>query len=152
MPYGCGRCASYAGDVTVPDPALLAKLRAAISSGPPLRLAVLFGSRATGRATTRSDADVGIVPMDRQLVLGEELALASALSAACGLEVDVVRLDEDAPLLGREVAHSGLLLFEAEPGTFTAWRATAMSRFIEFEEIIAPHRERFLRRLAGGRA
>lgn len=138
--------------MSAPDPALLAKLRSAVASGPPLRLAVLFGSRATGRATAHSDVDVGIVPMDRQLALGEELALASALSAATGLEVDVVRLDEDAPLLGREVARSGSVLFEAEPGTFNAWRATAMSRFIDFEEMIAPHRERFLQRLAGRRA
>jgi predicted nucleotidyltransferase len=36
------------------------RLRAALAGGPPLRLAVLFGSRATGRARAGSDFDVGI--------------------------------------------------------------------------------------------
>jgi hypothetical protein len=37
----------------------------------------------------------------------------------------------------------------SEPGTFAAFRAEAMSRWIDFEETIAPHRAHFLRRLAG---
>lgn len=78
----------------------------------------------------------------------EELELASALSAAAEREVDLVRLDIADPLIGREVAQTGMCLLESEPGTFAAFRATAMSRWIDFEETIAPHRSKFLRRLA----
>lgn len=126
---------------------LIAKVRAAVASGPPARLVVLFGSRATGKAVAGSDIDIGIVPANAQMSIGEELAFASALSAVTGTEVDLVRLDHAAPLLGREVALSGVCLLEEHPGVFAAWRATAMSEWIDFDEMIAPHRERFLQRL-----
>jgi hypothetical protein len=134
------------------DPALHERLRVPLRDGPPLRLAVLFGSRAKGGAKTGSDVDIGIVPGDPALALREELALAAALSAAAGEEVDLVRLDRDDLLLGREIAQTGACLFEAAPGVFSAYRATAMSRWIDFEETLAPHRANFLRRLARPRA
>ena len=130
---------------------LLESLRATLKAGPSLRLAILFGSRATGRAREGSDFDVGIVPVDPGLPLGQELALAAALSAAVASEVDVVRLDGDCPLLAAEAAREGVCLLEAAPGVFAAFRADAMSRWIDFEDTIAPHRARFLRRLAGAR-
>ena len=89
--------------------------------------------------------------MDPGLPLGQELALAAALSAAVASEVDVVRLDGDCPLLAAEAAREGVCLLEAAPGVFAAFRADAMSRWIDFEDTIAPHRARFLRRLAGAR-
>ena len=131
------------------DPSLVAKLRSALSSGPPLRLAVLFGSQATGRARAGSDFDIAILPVDLELSLREELALAAALSDVTATEVDLVRLDKDDPLLHREIALHGDCLFEREPGAFSAYRADAISRWIEFDAILAPHRARFLRRLAG---
>lgn len=131
------------------DPTLVARLRAALAAGPRLRLAVLFGSRATGRAHEGSDCDVGILPAEPNLTLHDELSLASTLSGAVGLEVDLVRLDRADPVLGREVALTGVCLFEAEPGELAAWRARAISRWLDYEETIAPHRERFLRRLTG---
>lgn len=109
---------------------------------------MLFGSRATGRSHEGSDFDIGIVPVDPALSLHDELVLASELSAAVSAEVDVVRLDGDEPLLGAEVARAGVCLYEAAPGVFSAYRATAISQWIDFEETIAPHRARFLRRLA----
>jgi len=129
------------------DPSLLGHVRALLRGGPPLQLAALFGSRAKGNARTDSDLDIGIIPTDAALPLREELALAAALSAAAGAEVDLVRLDRDDPLLGREVAQTGVCLFEAAPGVFSAYRATAMSRWIDFDETLAPHRANFLRRL-----
>lgn len=117
-----------------------------------MRLAVLFGSRAVGKARSDSDFDVGIIPIDPELALSDELALAAGLSGVMGTEVDVVRLDRDDVFLGREVARVGVCLFEVEPGVFSAYRATAMSHWIDFDETIAPHRELFLRRIAGGRA
>jgi predicted nucleotidyltransferase len=131
-----------------PSPELLERLRAALTAGPPLRLAVLFGSHAAGRPRGDSDVDVGIVPLDEALPLETELWLASALSAAAEAEVDLVRLDIDAPLLGREVAQTGVPLFEAAAGAFSAYRARAMSCWFDFDETIAPHRAAFLRRLA----
>jgi predicted nucleotidyltransferase len=133
------------------DADLHARLRAALLEGPRLRLAVLFGSRATGRARPESDYDVGILPVDAALTLHEELTLAAKLSAAVDAEVDLARLDADNPLLGGEIARTSICLFEAEPGVFAAYRAAAMSTWIDFEDTMAPHREVFLRKLREGR-
>lgn len=135
--------------MSVPD-GVRDRLREVLVKGPPLKLAVLFGSQATGQARADSDFDVGIIPVDPDLALHDELEMASALSAAVGAEVDLVRLDVDDTLLGAEVAREGTCLLEAQPGLFAAWRADAMSRWIDWEETIAPHRARMLRRVAGG--
>jgi len=113
-----------------------------------VRLAVLFGSRAKGTARADSDADVGVLPIDETWTLSGELELARRLSEAVGVEVDLVRLDRDDPVLGLEIARHGQLLFEVTPGTFSAWRAQAASVGLEFEEVIAPHRRTYLERLA----
>jgi uncharacterized protein len=128
---------------------VLDRLRAALAASPLVRLAVLFGSRASGREREASDFDIGILPVEASISLKDELGLAAALSGLAGREVDLVRLDGDDPLLGREVATHGICLFEAEAGGFAAYRAAAASRWIEFDETIAPHRDAFLRRLAG---
>jgi predicted nucleotidyltransferase len=133
------------------DPALLERLRAPLRCGPPLRLAALFGSRATGTEKPDSDFDIGIVPADPTLTLHEELALAAALSGAVDAEVDLVRLDGEDLLLGREVAQTGVCLLEDSPGVFAAYRATAMSRWMDWDETLAPHQANFLRRLARAR-
>ena len=126
------------------------RLRAAFAKGPPLRLVVLFGSQARGRAVEGSDFDIGIMPIDPMLSLHEELALGSSLSEITGTEVDIVRLDSAPPLLCAEIARDGVCLFEAEKGVFAAFRADAISQWIDFDAAIAPHRARFLRRLSGG--
>jgi predicted nucleotidyltransferase len=125
-----------------------ARLVAVLASGPPLRLAVLFGSRAVGTARDESDFDIGIWPEDPDLSLHDELMIASELSGAVGREVDVVRLDADAPLLGGEIARTAVCLWESRPGAFAAYRAEAVARHLDFEETIAPHRAAFLARLS----
>jgi predicted nucleotidyltransferase len=82
-------------------------LRRAFAEGPPLRLAVLFGSAARGRTRPDSDVDVGILPNDPDLPLHAELDLQARLERACGRSVDLVRLDRVSSLLKWEVARSG---------------------------------------------
>ncbi len=84
----------------VPE-ALRERIRAVLAAGPQLRLAVLFGSQASGTGREGSDVDIGIVPVDSNLTLRDELLLASSLSAITGTEVDVVRLDGAAGGRGR---------------------------------------------------
>ncbi|MBI2390994.1 MAG: nucleotidyltransferase domain-containing protein [Deltaproteobacteria bacterium] len=76
---------------------------------------MLFGSRVRGAVRDDRDVDVGIVPLDPRLSLADELALQERLSRACGLEVDLVRLDGDDLLVGREVARHGNALSSGWP-------------------------------------
>ncbi|MBI2893781.1 MAG: nucleotidyltransferase domain-containing protein [Deltaproteobacteria bacterium] len=131
------------------DERILARLRDACASSP-VRFAIVFGSRAAGRPRPDSDLDIGLWPASPDMPLRDELELASALSAAAGMEVDLVRLDRDDPLLGREVARDGICLYERTKGACASYRARAMSWWADFDETIAPHRERMLRRLAEG--
>jgi predicted nucleotidyltransferase len=136
--------------MTGPGNADIERLRAHFASCPSIRLAVLFGSRASGTPRPSSDYDIGMLPRDPELSLADELRLGSALSGLVAHEVDLVRLDRDNPLLGREIAMNGICLYEAELGAFTAYRAAAVSRWLDFDETIRPHRNAFLRRLANG--
>lgn len=135
--------------MTPPEDAKFARLRSAIEASSLVRLAILFGSRASGTASDASDFDIGILPAEPALGLQAELGLAARLSSVVGRDVDLVRLDGDDPLLGHEVARNGRCLFEAAPGLFAAYRAAAMACWLDFDEVSAPHRQRFLRRLAG---
>jgi len=72
---------------------------AVLRSGPPLRLAMLFGSTAKGTQRIDSDIDIGIVPEDPELSLAEELTLQTDLARVSGRQVDLVRLDRASTLL-----------------------------------------------------
>lgn len=126
----------------------LERLRAAIAAGPSMRFAVLMGSFARDAAGPDSDVDVGIVPSDPSLPLAAELELQNRLSEAVGREVDLVRLDGDDLLLGREAALHGVLLFEETKGVYARHRARATSDWLDFEVSLGPARERWLERLA----
>lgn len=127
----------------------LEKARRALQAGPPLSLAVLFGSRATGRARPDSDVDIAIVPADASLALGLELALAARLSSALAREVDLVRLDRASTLLRWQIARDGILLL-AEPGwEWVRFRARAASEYADIADSLERAAKLFRRRIAG---
>jgi predicted nucleotidyltransferase len=59
---------------------LIQNLTKLLTAGPPLRLALLFGSVARGSDHAGSDLDVAILPVDRELALTDELTLQTCLS------------------------------------------------------------------------
>lgn len=127
---------------------LHATLRQALSSGPALRLVILFGSRARDTARPDSDLDIAILPHDPDLALSAEHALASELERVTGLPVDLVRIDRAPAALRWRIARDGIVLL-SEP-------AHEASRFlartgIEHDELRALEHEamcRFRARLA----
>ncbi len=119
----------------------------ALRSGPPLRLAVLFGSGARGTTRADSDVDIGILPIDAGLPLHEEIKLQHRLEAACGRPVDVVRLDRASTVLLGEVARDAKLLFEAHDGDFVGFRVRALHEWLEFAPAYRHAAERFRQRL-----
>lgn len=119
----------------------------ALRNGPPLRLAVLFGSWARGTSGANSDVDVGIVPIDPALTLREEVGLQHRLETVCSRPVDVVRLDCASSVLLGEVARDGKLLFEAHDGDFAGFRVRALGEWLEFAPAYRQVAERFRQRL-----
>lgn len=102
----------------------LERLRAAASPIDALELVVLFGSRATGRFTPRSDIDLAVAS---SLPPGPaRSALEVELARAVGVGADIVFLDEAPPQLRFEIAKSGRVVLERAPGLWVRERARAM--------------------------
>lgn len=89
-----------------------------------VRLLVLFGSTARGKAGPRSDVDLGVLLDPYSPAL--RFKVDAVLGRAAGREVDTVLLDDAPPLLRFEIAKEGVLLFEREEGLWTHFKAKAM--------------------------
>src|ERR1051325_7044656 len=88
-----------------------------------LRLAVLFGSTARGRATRESDIDIGV---SMQSGLNIPASTQVALERVAGRPVSVTSLDDAPPLLRFEISRDGVVLIEREPDAWVRFRAKAM--------------------------
>lgn len=89
----------------------------------PVRLCVLFGSQATGKAHAESDIDLALWPGER-LAARQRLRWLRELSDLVDQEVNVVFVSPDLdPVLGFEIVRDGRLIFEAEPGLWVRLRA-----------------------------
>ena len=108
-----------------------------------VRLALLFGSRALGRARPESDADVAVLGRDLDL-----LKLTADLSRAAGVDVDVVNLkDPGFPLLN-VLLRDAVVLHEGERGAAAAWRSRAWLEAELDRPWFERMRDSFLRHLA----
>ncbi len=108
------------------------RLRQTVASLPEVRLAVLFGSTARGKAGPRSDVDVGVLldpdtPEARSRV---EVELGRAVS---GRDIDVIFLKNAPPLLRFEIAKDGVVLRQDEDGLWTDFKARAMIDWWDWE-------------------
>jgi uncharacterized protein len=127
------------------DPVVEA-LRGALAGRHDIRLALLFGSRARGRARAGSDADVAVLGKGLDL-----LALAADLSKAARVEVDVVSLEEPGYPLLNAVLRDGILLHEGERHAEARWRTRAILQTETDRPGYERMRDAFLKRLAEGR-
>jgi predicted nucleotidyltransferase len=93
---------------------LLQDLRAALRTEPNVRLAVLFGSLATGRSHAGSDLDVLVSLADP--AVRRVADITGRLERSLGREVQLVRLQdaERTPLLMRDALEQGRVLVDRE--------------------------------------
>jgi predicted nucleotidyltransferase len=100
----------------------IASIRPILQQYAAVRLGLLFGSFARGTANERSDVDIAIDvhgSVDR-------LRIAAQLSAALGVEVDLVLLgDAGVPLLD-EIVRDAVVAYEATPYAAARWRTHAL--------------------------
>lgn len=126
---------------------LLKSLRHRAASLPEVRLAVLFGSMARGKATRRSDVDLGIsVEPDTPAVRSN---VRAELERAAGRSLDVVFLEEAPPLLRFEISKDGVLLFQKEDHLWTDFKTRAMVDWWDWAPIAKRIEEEAIRRLRG---
>lgn len=112
---------------------LLRGLRKALRTEPNVRLAVLFGSTATGIDDERSDVDVMVVLHDPGV--GRLVELTERLSRRIGREMQLVRLSEaqGSPVLMVDVIDHGRVLVDRDDlwsgidGSAQKWRRLARS-------------------------
>ncbi|HEY3865627.1 MAG TPA: nucleotidyltransferase domain-containing protein [Solirubrobacteraceae bacterium] len=93
---------------------LLRALRATLRTEPNVRLAVLFGSTATGSDDERSDVDVLVILHDPGV--GRLAALAERLSRRIGREMQLVRISEaqTSPVLMVDIIDHGRVLVDRD--------------------------------------
>ncbi len=100
-----------------------------------INLVVLFGSLAKNRKRENSDMDIAILFSSPHLEITLELessfadGLWQAMRPRC--EIDLVVLNQAGTLLKRNVARTGIPLYEAAPGI---WRGFRTRSFREFED------------------
>lgn len=99
---------------------------------PSLRLLVLLGSVAAGRASASSDVDLGFLCEVESDWDALYLAVASRLRTD---RVDLIDLRRAPPLLAFEAARKGRRLFEREPGTFRSFQSLAYRRYCDTERL-----------------
>lgn len=101
----------------------LIKALAAWCQGQPIRLAVLFGSQATGQTHTHSDVDIAVWSAIA-LSTATRLRWISELEILLGQEVSLVVVTADLdPVLGMEIVRHGRLIYEREPDLWPHHRA-----------------------------
>lgn len=120
---------------------LLRELRDALRTEPNVRLAILFGSQATGTATAGSDVDVLVGLVDPSAARVAELT--GRLERRCGRNVQLVRLhdaEDAAPGLMADALDRGRVLIDRD-GRWPllqreagAWRSRAAQAEVPLED------------------
>jgi predicted nucleotidyltransferase len=115
-----------------------------------LRLAVLFGSVASGKAHGKSDVDIGFLfdgPVDIVALTNEVSRLLRRD------EVDVVDLGPASPLLKFHAAKGGVVLYEREPGLFMQFYSLSYRMYVDAKKL-RDARDRSIERFlqSGGRS
>ena len=115
----------------------------AVLSTTPVRVAIAFGSRVRGTSTPTSDLDLAIVGGGAEL-----LTLRAALTRGCGIEVDLVLLDDPPIGLLEAILAHGEVVYEATPGAAAAWRSRTLATLETDRPGFARMRDSWLRQVA----
>lgn len=102
-----------------------------------MTLLVLFGSQATGKTHEKSDADIAFA--SRQKLSPRAVAeIAFDLSSIAGfLNIELIDLRDAPPLLLKNIAVSGIVVYESEPRAFALFKIYALKRFMEAQTILS---------------
>lgn len=99
-----------------------------------LRLIVLFGSQVSGRTHPDSDVDVAVLTAG-PLPFARRLELWHELSQAFDREVDLSVLNHAEPLLLRQVAQNGRVLYQVNRYIWPEFRGYAQRYFWDTQKL-----------------
>ncbi|MEK7208815.1 MAG: nucleotidyltransferase domain-containing protein [Patescibacteria group bacterium] len=117
------------------DQKLLSQKFTELAASNGLVLGVLFGSQATGRTHPRSDIDIGFITA-RRLGLMEIAVLQEKLMVATGYgNIELTDLKNVSPLLLKNIAEEGVLLYEKESGDFDRLKIYGLKLYMEAEPL-----------------
>ncbi|MEI8206461.1 MAG: nucleotidyltransferase domain-containing protein [Kiritimatiellales bacterium] len=80
-----------------------------------LKLAILYGSAATGKMRADSDVDIALL-LDRPLGAERKMELISRLESELRRDVDVIDLFSLSGTILKQVLHKGRVLIQTKPG------------------------------------
>ena len=121
-----------------------AQLRDVLSGFPQIKLAILFGSVASGTANAQSDLDLAVIA-EKPLQAAQKIQIIEALAMATGRPIDLVDVyAAPEPLLGQVLKHGRRVL-----GTDQAYAKLIYRHLIEQADFV-PLQNRILseRRMA----
>jgi predicted nucleotidyltransferase len=137
------------------DADTLARLSGAAAQLFPARrilAAYAFGSRVSGRPRPDSDLDVGYYLQgyrrSEALPIDEEMRLATELSRAAGVEIDLRNLGEASLEFRGRVLEDGIRVFEADPAARVALERDLLARYHDYKSEFEQMHERRLRAVA----
>lgn len=121
------------------------------ASSPPVVLAYLFGSFATGKPGPLSDLDVAVLlenSLSKHDRFDFRLKLISRLSSLCsGKDVDLVVLNDSSVTLCHEVIKAGKLIFCKDKEIQLEFETYVMSRYLDRRFYEKRHADEFLKRV-----
>lgn len=109
-----------------------------------LRLVVLYGSHARGRADAASDLDVAVLGCAPEAFWDCYQALADVFGDG---SLDLVRLEDADSLLRYEILRDGIRLF-GDPDFFCGYRAYAFRDYVDSADLRALEARLFERKMA----
>jgi predicted nucleotidyltransferase len=98
----------------------------------PVRLVVLFGSQADGRARPDSDVDIAVQLLPKG-TWSDAFRVGGCIEYLVEMEVDVVVTDDAGATLLFNVATDGIPLYEARAGDWWRFRLAAWRTYEEAE-------------------
>jgi predicted nucleotidyltransferase len=136
------------------DDAARQRLAAALD-WPPVISALLFGSQATGKASSLSDIDIAVClapECDRADRQRAQLELMTAAAAALGTgEVQIVVLNDATPLLRHRAMRDGLRLLDRDPRTRVQLETKALLEYLDTAPLRAAFASGLRHRIDEGR-
>ena len=121
------------------------RLIAVLQQDSQIQAAVLFGSEASGLATSESDIDVAVLYKKKPDVL-EIFQFKQHLSDEMHKDVDLVALNDASPILAMQVIKNGLPLYILDQKAYQSFEVRLITDYADLKKHLEPFEQNILKR------